>query len=147
VATRSWPAGSRGAAPPALDEVDSLIAAVLAGDRDTAMRLRAHAPAARERRPGIMVWAASSGKIDAIALLAELGFDVNARGRADVPVEQPWFTPLHEAASVGDVEMARLLLRLGADPSIRSEFGGTPLEAARSEDRQDVVELLEPLTG
>lgn len=138
---------SRGAAPPALDEVDSLIAAVLAGDRDTAMRLRAHAPAARERRPGIMVWAASNGKVDAIAMLAELGFDVNARGRADIPVEQPWFTPLHEAASVGDVEMARLLLRLGADPNIRSEFGGTPLDAARREDRQDVAELLEPLTG
>lgn len=138
---------ARGAAPPALDETDSLIAAVLAGDRDTAMRLRAHAPAARERRPGIMVWAASTGKIDAIALLAELGFDVNARGRADVPVEQPWFTPLHQSALAGDVEMARLLLRLGADPSIRSEFGGTPLDTARRKDRQDVAELLEPLTG
>ena len=34
---------SRGAAPPALDEVNSLIAAVLAGDRDTATRLRAFA--------------------------------------------------------------------------------------------------------
>jgi len=138
---------ARGAAAPALDEVDSLIAAVLASDRDTAMRLRAHAPAARQRRPGLMVWATSSRKLDAIALLAELGFDVNARGRADVPVEQQWFTPLHEAASIGDVEMTRLLLRLGADPDIRSEFGGTPLEAARREGWQAVVELLEPVTG
>lgn len=88
--------------------------------------------------------AASSRKIDAIAVLAELGFDVNARGRADIPVEQPWFTPPHEAASAGDVEMLRLLLRLSAGPSIRSEFGGTPLDAARSEDRQDVAGLLEP---
>ena len=138
---------NQGAAAPALDEVDSLIAAVLAGDRDAATGLRAHAPAARERRPGLMVWAASSRKIDAIAVLAELGFDVNARGRADVPLEQPWFTPLHEAASMGDVEMTTLLLRLGADPDIRSEFGRTPLEAARSEGRQEVAELLEPLTG
>jgi ankyrin repeat protein len=136
----------RGAAPPALDEVDLLIAAVLAGDRDTAMRLRAHAPAARERRPGLMVWAASLRRLDAIALLAELGFDVNARGRADIPVEQEWFTPVHEAASEGDVEAARLLLSLGADPNIRSEFGGTPLKAARQNGHDAVVELLEPLT-
>ena len=63
-----------------------------------------------------MAWAASGGKLDAIALLAELGFDVNARGRLDIPLEQQWFTPLHEAAETGDVEMARLLLELGADP-------------------------------
>jgi hypothetical protein len=137
---------AQGAAPPALDGVDSLIAAVLAGDRDTATRLRAHAPAARERRPGLMVWAAAGGKRDAIELLAELGFDVNARGRADVPVEQPWFTPLHEAASGGDVEMTRLLLRLAADPNIRSEFGGTPLDGARRHGHHVVAELLEPLT-
>jgi hypothetical protein len=53
-----------------------------------------------------MAWAASGRKLDAIALLAELGFDVNARGRLDIPLEQHWFTPLHEAAQTGDVEMA-----------------------------------------
>ena len=135
---------SRGAAGPALDEVNSLIAAVLAGDRDTAMRLRAFAPAARERRPGLMAWAASGRKLGAIALLAELGFDVNARGRLDIPLEQPWFTPLHEAAQTGDVELARLLLGLGADPGIRSEWGATPLDSARQHGREAVAELLEP---
>jgi hypothetical protein len=133
---------AHGAAPPALDEVNSLIAAVLAGDRDTAMRLRAHAPAARDRRPGLMAWAASDRKLDAIALLAELGFDVNARGRLDIPVEQPWFTPLHEAAQTGDVEMAQLLLELGADPNIKSEWGATPLESARQHGQEAVAELL-----
>ena len=135
---------SRGAARPALDEVNSLIAAVLAGDRDTAMRLRAFAPAARERRPGLMAWAASGRKLGAIALLAELGFDVNARGRLDIPLEQPWFTPLHEAAQTGDVEMARLLLGLGADPGIRSEWGATPLDSARQHGQEAVAELLGP---
>ena len=138
---------SRGAAPPALDEVNSLIAAVLAGDRDTATRLRAFAPEARERRPGLMAWAASGRKLDAIALLAELGFDVNARGRLDIPLEQQWFTPLHEAAQTGDVEMARLLLGLGADPNIRSEWGATPLDSARQHGQEAVAELLEPLTA
>lgn len=138
---------AQGAAPPALDEVNSLIAAVLAGDRDTATRLRAYASGARERRPGLMAWAAAGRKLDAIELLAGLGFDVNARGRLDIPLEQQWFTPLHEAAQAGDAEMARLLLGLGADPNIRSEWGATPLESARQHGREAVAELLEPLTG
>jgi hypothetical protein len=135
---------AHGAARPALDEVNSLIAAVLAGDQGTVTRLRAHAPAARERRPGLMAWAASGRKLDAIALLAELGFDVNARGRLDIPVEQQWFTPLHEAAQTGDVELAQLLLRLGADPNVRSEWGTTPLESARQHGQETVAELLAP---
>jgi Ankyrin repeat len=110
------------------------------------LRLQARAPAARERRPGLMVWAVATDKPDAIGVLAELGFDVNARGRADVPVEQPWFTPLHEAAFRGDAGMTRLLLRLGADPDIRSEFGGTPLQAARQNGHDAVAELLGPVT-
>jgi Ankyrin repeats (many copies) len=138
---------AHGAARPALDEVNSLIAAVLAGDLDTATRLRGYASQARARRPGLMAWAASCRKLDAIALLAELGFDVNARGRLDIPLEQQWFTPLHEAAQTGDVEMARLLLGLGANPNIRSEWGATPLQSARQHGRQAVAELLGPLTG
>ncbi|HTZ94569.1 MAG TPA: ankyrin repeat domain-containing protein [Streptosporangiaceae bacterium] len=138
---------AHGAARPALDETNALIAAVLAGDRDTAARLRAYAPAARERRPGLMAWAAAGRKLDGLALLAELGFDVNARGRLDIPLEQQWFTPLHEAAQSGDVEMARLLLRLGADPNVSSEWGATPLESARQHGQDAVAELLEPLTG
>jgi hypothetical protein len=141
-----WLVG-RGAAPPALDEVDSLIAAVLAGDRETAKRLHAHATAARERRPGLMAWAASRRKLGAIALLAELGFDVNARGRIDIPVEQEWFTALHAAAITGDIEMARLLLRLGADPNIRSAWDATPLDSARRHGSLAVADLLEPLTA
>ena len=93
-----------------------------------------------------MVWAASGRRLDAIALLADLGFDVNARGRADIPAEQEWFTPLHEAASTGDVEMARQLLRLGADPNIRSAWGATPLDRARRHGQSAVAELLAPLT-
>src|SRR6202020_3310720 len=131
----------------ALDEVTSLIAAVLAGDRDTTTRLRAFAPEARERRPGVMACAAPGGKLGAIALLAELGVDVNARGRLDIPLEQQWFTPLHEAAQTGDAEMARLLLGLGADPNVRSEWGATPLDSARQHGGGAVAGLLEPLTA
>jgi Ankyrin repeats (many copies) len=94
-----------------------------------------------------MAWAAAGRNLDAIAHLAELGFDVNARGRLDIPHEQQWFTPLHQAAQTGDVEMARLLLGLGADPNIRSEWGATPLDSARNHRQQAVAELLQPLTA
>jgi Ankyrin repeats (many copies) len=136
-----------GAAPPALGPVHSLIAAALAGDRDTAMRLRAHAPAAREQRPGLIVWAAACRKLDAIALLAELGFGVSARGRTDIPAEAEWRTALHEAASAGDAELAGLLLRLGADPNVRDAWDATPLARARQRGQLAVAELLEPLTA
>jgi ankyrin repeat protein len=137
---------SQGAAPPALSEVHQLIAAALAGDRETAMRLRTHAPQAREQRPGLIVWAASRRKPDAVRLLAELGFDVRARGRTDIPAEADWQTPLHAAAFNDDVEMARLLLSLGADPNARNAGDATPLFSARRFGAQAVAALLEPLT-
>jgi ankyrin repeat protein len=40
-----------------------------------------------------------------------------------------------------------LLLGLGADPNIRSEWGATPLDSAREHGQEAVAELLEPLTG
>jgi ankyrin repeat protein len=137
---------AQGAGPPALTGADALIATVLAGDRDAAMRLRANAVAAREERPGLIVWAAARRKFDAVRLLIEFGFDVNALGRGDIPAEAPWRTALHEAALAGDVEMARLLLDLGADPNVRSASGATPLAAARRHGQQAAAELLAPLT-
>lgn len=46
---------------------------------------------------------------------------------AHVPSDQPWQTALHRAAESGDLDLARTLLRLGADPDIRDQrFDGTP---------------------
>ncbi|MGH3067461.1 MAG: hypothetical protein ACRDMI_02615 [Streptosporangiaceae bacterium] len=90
---------AQGAARPAGAGADGLIAAVLAGDRDAAGRLRAHAGTARAQRPGLIVWAAARRSTDAIVLLAELGFDVKALARTDIPMEQSWETALHEAAA------------------------------------------------
>ncbi|MGH3304743.1 MAG: ankyrin repeat domain-containing protein [Streptosporangiaceae bacterium] len=138
---------ARGAAPPATDGADGLVAAALAGDRTTAERLRLHAGQARAQRPALIVWAAARGARDAIALLADMGFDVNALGRADAPIEQAWQTALHQAASAGDLQMARMLLDLGADPSIRdARFGSTPLGWSRYVGHQELTDLLEPVT-
>ena len=95
---------------------------------------------ARRRRPGLVVWAAARGRPEAVALLVELGFDVNAYGRGDAPVEQGWETALHVAAGGGDASMVRLLLSLGADPALRdTRFDATPAAWARHRGH---VELL-----
>jgi ankyrin repeat protein len=138
---------AEGASRPAVEGVDGLVAAALAGDRATVERLRAHLLAARVERPALIVWAAARGKRDAIALLCGLGFDVNAMGRSDVPMEQGWETALHGAAAHGDLELARLLLELGADPNIiDGRFRSTPLGWARHFDQRATIDLLAPVT-
>src|SRR4029077_8044523 len=88
---------AHGAALPSLDPADTLIAAAMRDDRAAVDELREHAAAARARRPSLVLCAAANGGADVVALLVELGFDVNALGRGDVPIEQPWETALHVA--------------------------------------------------
>jgi ankyrin repeat protein len=93
------------------------------------------------------VWAASRRAWPAIPLLAELGWDVNARARVDFPMEQEWETALHEAAGSGEIDAARMLIGLGADPGIRdARFRATPLGWAEHFGRQAMADYLRPLT-
>jgi len=143
---------AHGAPPLDLDPSDAFIAAVLAADRAAVDRLRSEHPGladeVRSARPALLTWAAACGRPAAVEILAELGFDVNAKGRTDMPSDQPWQTALHKAAEDGNLELARTLLRLGADPGIRDHrFNGTPLSWARHFGQQELVELLEPLTA
>ncbi|HKA04042.1 MAG TPA: ankyrin repeat domain-containing protein, partial [Acidimicrobiales bacterium] len=110
-------------------------------------RLRRFVDEARARRPGLVVWAAARRKADAIPILVDLGFDVNALGRADVPVDDPWETALHTAATDGDVALVRLLLELGADPDMHdARFDATPLGWARHFEQAETIAALEPVT-
>src|SRR6185312_64122 len=90
-----------------------------------------------------LVWAAKSGRVDAIRLLVELGARVDSdpyRG-----------TALAWAAVNGRVDAVRALVELGADPDQRGTFGGpshgqgvTAIHlAAQSGQREAVVTLLE----
>ncbi|MGH3260470.1 MAG: ankyrin repeat domain-containing protein, partial [Trebonia sp.] len=132
---------------PAAEGIDGLIAAALAGDRRAAERLAGHADAARAKRPGLIVCAASRRAWSAIPLLAKLGWDVNARARVDFPMEQEWETALHEAAGAGEVDAARMLIDLGADPGIRdARFNATPLGWAEHFGRRAMADYLRPLS-
>ncbi len=140
-----------GARPPELDPVDELVAAAMAGDRAAVSRLRSAGPsivdAARARRPGLVVAAAATGRMEAVEAVVDLGFDVNALGRADAPIEQEWETALHEAAGTGNVALARYLLDHGADPYIHDcRFDAPPLGWARHLGQSEAEALLEPLT-
>ena len=143
---------AHGSPPLDLAPHDAFTAAVLAADRPSLTRLLAGHPGLaatmRAERPALITWAAACGSAAAVELLAELGFDVNAKGRTDLPSDQPWQTALHHAAGNGDLELARTLLRLGADPNIRDQrFDGTPLSWARHFGQQELIDLLAPLTA
>jgi ankyrin repeat protein len=125
------------------------VAAALAGDAQAV----AAAPepvvaAARRLRPGLIVWATGLGRPATVELLVSSGFDINAYGRADVPVEDRWETALHAAVRDGDLPLARRLLALGADPDLRDKrFSSTPLGWAQHLGRPALVDLLTPLTA
>jgi ankyrin repeat protein len=143
---------AHGAPPLDLPPADAFVAAALAADRARLGRLLADDPGLagelRAARPALITWAAACGNPAAVEILAELGFDINAKGRTDAPSDQPWQTALHKAAEDGNVELARTLLRLGADPDIRDHrFDSTPLGWARHFGQQAIIELLEPLTA
>ena len=53
------------------------------------------------------------------------------------------WTPLHSAAQSGRIELARLLLDRGADPSLRSDDGATPLDLAEENNRPEVAALVQ----
>ena len=123
------------------DAVDDLVAAAMAGDRDAAERLLAADPGlserAIERRPDQLVRAAGQDSDDAVALLIELGFDVNAGRRT---------APLHEAAMRGNLPVIRLLLDHGADPTVRDPgYHATPAGWAEHHGQREAQQLLEAL--
>ena len=123
------------------DQVDELIATAMSGDRDAMERLLAADAGLRERAiercPDQLVRAAEQNSYDAVALLIELGFDVNARSRT---------ASLHEAAMRGNVPVIQLLLDHGADPTIRDTgYDATPAGWAEHHDQPDAHLLLAAL--
>jgi len=127
-----------GAAP--LDDVHQLFKATMRGDRSEIARLTADptlAPRAVARNPYVPIRAAELGRTEAMALLVELGFDINVMGRT---------TPLHEAAFAGHLATAKELIRLGADPTRRDpSYDSTPQGWAEHNGKQELVDYLAAL--
>ena len=123
------------------DQVDELVAAAMAGDRGSVERLLAADAGlcrrAIDRCPEQLVRAAGQNSYEAVAVLIELGFDVNAPSRT---------APLHEAAMRGNLPVIKLLLEHGADPSVRdSGYDATPAGWAEHHGQREAQQLLETL--
>ncbi|TMR17711.1 ankyrin repeat domain-containing protein [Nonomuraea turkmeniaca] len=104
----------------ALEEMDAFTAACMRADADAVAGFGPE-PLTRAlaQSPELINRAAELRKPAAVRLLAGLGFGVNHRRRS---------TPLHAAAWNDDVETARTLIELGADPTIKdTEHDSTPL--------------------
>lgn len=105
-----------------LDPVERFLALATAGDRAEVERLLATDPSLRDsalaKSPTQIIGAASTGRVEGVRLLIELGFDVGAVDRS---------TPLHEAALRGNLEIIDLLLAHGADPNqVDMSYNATP---------------------
>jgi hypothetical protein len=137
---------AHGAVTPMLNDVDRFIASVMSGAESWPSHdvEPAAERAAREQRPSLVVQAAATGRLEAVRRAVAHSFDVNALGRADAPCEMPWQTALHTAVERNDKEMVRLLLQLGADPTIEDvRFQSTALGWAEHFGHEDLAALLQ----
>lgn len=119
--------------------MDAFAAACMSADHEAVAALGPEALArALAGHPELINHAAEHRNPAAVRLLAALGFDVNHRHRA---------TPLHEAAWNDDVETARVLIELGADPTIQdTHHHATPLGWAEHGGKRHMESYLRPLT-
>lgn len=117
---------------------DPLVAACLRADRSAVEALRAEdggiVERALARNPHLMIRAAHRGDPEAVKVLAELGFDVNATMD---------HAALHVAAGRGDLDVVRVLIDLGADVNARdATWEATPAGWAEYFGRSEVAGYL-----
>jgi ankyrin repeat protein len=110
-------------------DVEQLLFACLQADRRAAERLLAHSPDLLDHlsddERGALPYAAETGKTEALRLMLDLGFPLDARGTDGG-------TALHHAAYGGDVETVRLVLDRGADIEARdTSWDDTPIGWAK----------------
>ena len=85
----------------------------------------------------LLNWASAFGTQEMVDFLCQKGADVNKGQRS---------SSLHYAACFGRPQIAKVLLRFGANPDLRDEDGKTPLDKARErndEGHREVASILQ----
>jgi uncharacterized protein len=77
------------------------------------------------------------------ALALQMSEMLLKRGAGVNATQSGGWTPLHEAAFHGEIELVRLLLAWGADETIKSDDGKTPIDLALQQGHADVTEVLQ----
>jgi Ankyrin repeats (3 copies) len=133
------PALARAAVRPDLPRLHALLAQGILVDT----------PDAKGRTP--LMWAASAGEPEAVALLLRAEADPNRQDGRYTSCNVPQYacgvdggrrSPLIWAARAGQAEVVRQLLGAGADPNQPDAFGETPLHWAAYHGAVEVVEVL-----
>jgi hypothetical protein len=134
-----------GVEPRELAPVERFVGACMRGDRaevealhtDELVRQAEHDYAPLTR-------AAQFGRRDAVRLMLDVGFDINALADGSALMGGPGGTALHAAALDGNAELVRDLLTWGADPTIVDlKFNSTARGWAEYGGQQEVVDLLD----
>ena len=117
----------------------ALQAAVIKGD-ETTVRQLLEAGACPNTRDyaGWTPLHEARGRPELVEMLLEAG------ALPSVPAGDDRMTPLHEAASAGQVEVVRLLVRHGADREARDRMGRTPSQLAQGHAKVLIVLKNEP---
>lgn len=90
-----------------------------------------------EEGVSIFDMAITYNNIEMVEYILEQGIDVNVTKR------RSRFTPLMAAASYGRVDIARLLLKYGADQKLTDTKGFTAVDFARKMNKKSILEILE----
>lgn len=122
---------------PTEDNTTSLAFAVTYRQLETAALLVARGAmvdASESLRAAVLYAAASTYNVGIIQMLLHLGLDVDAPFHGE--------KALHHIIRFGHVESVEVLLRNGADPSLRAEIGKTSLSIAAESGYSEIFELL-----
>lgn len=136
-----------------LDVKERFAAACIAGRRAEALALLEKNPGlvsdlGHHRRVELLHRAVEGRKPEGIRLMADLGFEVSDTTRHDNVGMNLAATPLHNAAWMGDLEMVKLLMDLGADPTVRDpNYNGTPIGWAAHNNQHHVVDFMLPFAN